>query len=340
MKTNRIKIAAFAVLLASVVLAGCSNMVELLRLYPLNIISSEMSAPGNIVTIKVTDDIPADEIPTLSYTLPDGTKVEVPGTVKKNSDGTTTLEFDLNPVPQSLPGGKLPVVITVEGFEPTPTTVTYTPPVEISVVSKGTEYTDSDDDGIIDDEIFVPSTGDKVEKPDVKTNYRDDDIIIEETYTDESDNPIPDENGDGIVDWEDVQKWLTKDDDDDGIPDNAEKKVKVKVKGTPKDDTSPTSGKEIEYIIKSGSALTVQITVSTTVFTLTSAASADSITFTVTTTLSSPTFAWFVDGTVQTGETSSTFTLDTSTLTTGVHTVTVSCMKDGVPYSAEATVTK
>ena len=333
MKTNRIKTAAFAVLLVSVIFAGCSNMIQLLRIHPLNIVSSTMSAPGNIVSIKVTDDIPGDAVPTITYTLPDGTKVEVKGKVKKNSDGTTTLEFDLNPVPQSLPGGRLPVVITVEGYEPTPTTVTYTPPVTISVQSGGTEVGDND-------EIFIPQTGGTMEKPKVKTNYREEDIIIEETYTDEGGNPIPDENGDGVVDWEDVQRWLAKDEDDDGIPDNAEKKVKVKVKATPKDDTSPTSGMEFEYTIKSGSSVTVTITVSTTVFTLTSVESGSSVTFTVTTTLESPTFSWHVDGTVQTGQNSSTFILDTSTLASGVHTVTASCVKNGVPYSAEATVTK
>ena len=179
-----------------------------------------------------------------------------------------------------------------------------------------------------------------MQKPKVKTNYREEDITIEETYTDEAGNPIPDENGDGVVDWEDVQRWLTKDEDDDGIPDNAEKKVKVKVKATPKDDTSPTSGKEFEYTIKSGSSVTVTITVSTTVFTLTSVESGSSVTFTVTTTLESPVFSWHVDGTVQTGQNSSTFILDTSTLASGVHTVTASCVKNGVPYSAEATVTK
>ena len=66
MKTNRIKTAAFAVLLVSVIFAGCSNMIQLLRIHPLNIVSSTMSAPGNIVSIKVTDDIPGDAVPTIT----------------------------------------------------------------------------------------------------------------------------------------------------------------------------------------------------------------------------------------------------------------------------------
>ena len=341
MKTNRIKAVLFAAFItAGLTLAGCSQMIYDLRIFMLNIVSSEMSNPGSVITIKVTDPVPTDSTPVITYTLPDGTPVTVEGTVTDNGDGTRTLEFDLNPVPQGLPGGRLPVTVTVPDYAPTPTTVTYTPPVKTSVVSGSKEYKDDDDDGVIDDDIEVPSKGGTIEKPKVKTNYREEDIIIEETYTDESDNPIPDENGDGVVDWKDVQRWLTKDEDDDGVPDNAKKKVKVKVKATPKDDTDPSSEKETTYFIKSGSAVKVSITVSTTVFTLSSLAEGSSVTFTVATTLESPAFAWYVDGSVQTGETAATFILDTSTLESGVHTVTVTCVKDGVPYSAEATVTK
>ncbi|MBO6176709.1 MAG: hypothetical protein J6O39_04135 [Treponema sp.] len=341
MKTNRIKVALFvAFITAGLTLAGCSRMIYDLRIFMLNIVSSEMSNPGSTVTIKVTDDIPSGSVPVITYTLPDGTTVTVEGTVTDNGDGTRTLEFDLNPVPQGLPGGRLPVTVTVPDYAPTPATVTYTPPVETSVVSGSKEYKDEDDDGVIDDDIEVPSNGGTIEKPKVKTNYREEDIIIEETYTDESDNPIPDENGDGVVDWKDVEMWLTKDEDDDGVPDNAEKKVKVKIKSTPEDDTDPSSAEEMTCFIKSGSALKVSITVSTTVFTLSSVAEGSSVTFTVATTLESPAFTWYVDGSVQTGETAATFILDTSTLESGVHTVTVTCVKDGVPYSAEATVTK
>ena len=341
MKTrmNGIK-AALLALAAVLLLAGCSNMIELLRLYPLNIVSTAMPYPSNVISVVVTDEIPPGAVPTVTYTLPDGTKVTVKGTLADNGDGTTTLSFDLNPVPQGLPGGTLPIVIEVDGYAPTSTTVTYTPPVSVSVKSGGKEYTDEDDDGVIDDEISIPQKGGTIEKPDVITNYREEDIVIDETYTDEYGNPIPDLNGDGVTDWEDIQRWLTKDDDDDGIPDNAEKPVTVTVTATPKEDTSPSSKKTISYTIKSGSALTVQITVSTTVFTLTSAQTGSNVTFTVTTTLESPTFSWLVNGTVQTGQTAATFTLDTSGLADGVHTVTVICVKNGVPYSAEATVTK
>ena len=221
MKTrmNGIK-AALLALAAAVLLPGCSNMIQDLRIRVFNIISAELENPSNILTVTVTGDIPPGTIPTVTYVLPDGTEVTVEGTVTDNPDGTQTLTFDLNPVPSGLPGGALPVTINVPGYAPETTTVIYTPPVTISVQSGGTEVCDND-------EIFIPQTGGTIEKPEVITNYREDDIIIEETYTDKNGDPIPDEDGDGDVDWEDVQRWLTKDEDDDGIPDNAEEPVEV-----------------------------------------------------------------------------------------------------------------
>ena len=192
---------------------------------PLDVTSSQMKNPDGIVSITIKDDIPATPAPAVTYLLPDGTPIEVEGTVAQNPDGTKTLTFDLNPIPQELQGGTLPLTVTVPGYhKPTDVTVDYIPQaqVEISVGGKSADFT------------MFNSEADGLEPPKITTNYHDN-LDMETTYTA---NP-----GATVLDgWEAVKEWLAD-------PDNDGKTLTISAAATPNPDTDPTSAASTTLVI-------------------------------------------------------------------------------------------
>ena len=192
---------------------------------PLEVTASQMKNPDGIVSITIKDDIPASPAPTVTYLLPDGTPIEVEGTVAQNPDGTKTLTFDLNPIPQELQGGTLPLTVTVPGYHlPTDVTVDYIPPaqVEISVGGKSADFT------------MFNSEAEDLEPPKITTNYHDN-LDMETTYTA---NP-----GATVLDgWEAVKEWLAD-------PANDGKTLTISAAATPKPDTDPTSAASTTLVI-------------------------------------------------------------------------------------------
>ena len=191
---------------------------------PLDVTSSQMKNPDGIVSITIKDDIPATPAPTVTYLLPDGTPIEVEGTVAQNPDGTKTLTFDLNPIPQELQGGTLPLTVTVPGYLPTDVTVDYIPPaqVEISVGGKSADFT------------MFNSEAEDLEPPKITTNYHDN-VDIETTYTANPGATV-------LADWEAVKEWLAD-------PDNDGKTLTISAAATPKPDTDPTSAASTTLVI-------------------------------------------------------------------------------------------
>ena len=191
---------------------------------PLDVTASQMKNPDGIVSITIKDDIPATPAPTVTYLLPDGTPIEIEGTVAQNPDGTKTLTFDLNPIPQELQGGTLPLTVTVPGYLPTDVTVDYIPPaqVEISVGGKSADFT------------MFNSEAEDLEPPKITTNYHDN-VDIETTYTANPGATV-------LADWEAVKEWLAD-------PDNDGKTLTISAAATPKPDTDPTSAASTTLVI-------------------------------------------------------------------------------------------
>ncbi len=192
---------------------------------PLDVASSQMQNPDGIVSITIKDDIPATPAPTVTYLLPDGTPIEIEGTVAQNPDGTKTLTFDLNPIPPELQGGTLPLTVTVPGYhKPTDVTVDYIPQanVDISVDGKSADFT------------MFNSEADGLEPPKITTNYHDN-VDMETTYTANPGATV-------LADWEAVKEWLAD-------PDNDGKTLTISAAATPKPDTDPTSAASTTLVI-------------------------------------------------------------------------------------------
>ena len=192
---------------------------------PLDVTASDMKNPDGIFSITIKDDIPATPAPTVTYLLPDGTPIEVEGTVAQNPDGTKTLTFDLNPIPQELQGGTLPLTVTVPGYhKPTDVTVDYIPQanVDISVGGKNADFT------------MFNSEADGLEPPKITTNYHDN-VDMETTYTANPGATV-------LADWEAVKEWLAD-------PDNDGKTLTISAAATPKPDTDPTSAASTTLVI-------------------------------------------------------------------------------------------
>lgn len=192
---------------------------------PLDVTASDMKNPDGIVSITIKDDIPATPAPTVTYLLPDGTPIEIEGTVAQNPDGTKTLTFDLNPIPQELQGGTLPLTVTVPGYhKPTDVTVDYIPQanVDISVDGKSADFT------------MFNSEADGLEPPKITTNYHDN-VDMETTYTANPGATV-------LADWEAVKEWLAD-------PDNDGKTLTISAAATPKPDTDPTSAASTTLVI-------------------------------------------------------------------------------------------
>ena len=192
---------------------------------PLDVTASDMKNPDGIVLITIKDDIPATPAPTVTYLLPDGTPIEIEGTVAQNPDGTKTLTFDINPIPQELQGGTLPLTVTVPGYhKPTDVTVDYIPQaqVEISVGGKNAGFT------------MFNSEAEDLEPPKITTNYHDN-VDMETTYTANPGATV-------LADWEAVKEWLAD-------PDNDGKTLTINAAATPKPDTDPTSAASTTLVI-------------------------------------------------------------------------------------------
>ncbi len=175
---------------------------------PLDVTASDMKNPGGIVLITIKDDIPATPAPTVTYLLPDGTPIEVEGTVAQNPDGTKTLTFDLNPIPQELQGGTLPLTVTAPGYHmPTDTTVNYVPEPKLDLDLSGMPNEPYNGGHSASGESdYKPKTcdvyngqADDLTEPKVKTNYHDN-VDVKYEYEDENGNKFPD--------WEAVKNYI------------------------------------------------------------------------------------------------------------------------------------
>lgn len=175
---------------------------------PLNVTGSQMKNPDGIVTVTITDDIPATPAPTVTYLLPDGTLVEVEGTVTENPDGTKTLTFDLKPIPQELQGGTLPLTVTAPGYHmPTDTTVNYVPEPKLNLDLSGMPNEPYNGGHSASGESdYNPKTCDVynsqavgLAEPTVKSNYHDN-LDIKTEYEDENGNKFPD--------WDAVKNYI------------------------------------------------------------------------------------------------------------------------------------
>lgn len=378
-----------AVLLLTLALAGCSNYIEELtvRTSAREIaVASVTTGPDGTVTITTGDDIPAGTAVTLTYTRDDGTTGEITGTVTDNGDGTRTLAFDPSGI-DGVPGGTLPVTVGAPGYLPTPITVSHIPPPVLTVSTGEKTGTDTDGDGEDDTFTVFNSEAEYIPEPTITTNYHDS-IDVTTTYTDENGDPIADQDDDGDVDWEDIQKWL-KDGDNDG------KKVTLTVTATPDPDTEPSKGTKRTLTFKNKkdtviNTVTLPDKVNTGEKTKVTVKDGDGEEYTGRT----MTYQWYIapnetdEGTPIPGATGSTYTptdddadkyiyvkvtqdlepyggtkttltsdrkrvyvaadisLDVevalfslTSVRAGNHTVTVTCVKDGVPYSAESTFT-
>ncbi|MBO7123491.1 MAG: hypothetical protein J6V90_09455 [Treponema sp.] len=237
------RLALFALFAAAFVFAACSSMMEDLKptsvpLKPLNIIGAPtMQNPApHIIDVKVDGVIAPTPKPKAVYAiaLPGGGErlVEVEGTVTDNGDGTSTLTFNLddpNPIDPQLSGGSLPVTVKVPGYAPAslvpPVNYIPEPQVSLNPDSFPNGGYDTDADGKVDTfDVYNSQTG-SLGEPKVDTNYRDN-IDVTKEYTDQSGNPIPDLDGDGDSDWDDVKKYLES-------PANDGKSIKIKVTATP-----------------------------------------------------------------------------------------------------------
>ena len=173
---------------------------------PLDVTASDMKNPDGIVLITIKDDIPATPAPTVTYLLPDGTPIEIEGTVAQNPDGTKTLTFDLNPIPQELQGGTLPLTVTVPGYHlPTDVTVDYIPEpkLELDLSGMPNEPYNGNHSGESD---YNPKTcdvynsqADGLTEPSVNSNYHDN-LDIKTEYEDE--------NGNKFSDFEAVKEYI------------------------------------------------------------------------------------------------------------------------------------
>ncbi len=193
---------------------------------PLDVTSSQMKNPDGIVSITIKDDIPATPAPTVTYLLPDGTPIEVEGTVAQNPDGTKTLTFDLNPIPQELQGGTLPLTVTVPGYHlPTDVTVDYIPDPKLELNLSGMPNAPYNGNHSASGESdYNPKTcdvynsqADDLAEPSVNSNYHDN-LDIKTEYEDE--------NGNKFSDFEAVKEYI-KD------PANHGKPVHVIITATP-----------------------------------------------------------------------------------------------------------
>ena len=188
MKTSK-KIFALCAL-AALFFASCSNMIEQLEAAstPLPVKESSVSVPGCVISVVVNGTLPEDCEPKAKYKLPDGTEIELNGRVVKNDDGTTTLVFDMNPVPADLPEGELPVTVSVPGYDPAIVKVDYVPPKPLHIKGQpqmenpGTKIT-----VVVEDDI--PETP----KPKLKYTITKDDGSTQEV---EVEGTVKD-NGDG-----------------------------------------------------------------------------------------------------------------------------------------------
>ena len=135
---------ALFALLAGVALmfAACSSMVEELKTTvsdapatgnPALSVKGEPEFHDGVVTLVVKGKVRDNPKPKAVYKLPDGTKIEVEGTVIDNGDGTSTLTFDLNPAPDGIPEGPLNISIKAKGYDTTKIKVDYVPPKPLHV---------------------------------------------------------------------------------------------------------------------------------------------------------------------------------------------------------------
>ena len=205
----------------------------------------KMENPGTKISVVVEDNIPETPKPKLKYTItkPDGStqEMEVEGTVTDNGDGTKTITYDLDPIPQELMGGTLPITFEVPGCLPTDASVNYIPDVEIEFVIGDKEGTDTDGDGVADTFDVYNSEGADLPELEILTNYHDN-VDIEKKYFDQNGAPLADLNGDGKVDWDDVKEFISD------IA-NEGKSVTVKAVATPKPDKVPSGAKTAEATI-------------------------------------------------------------------------------------------
>ena len=242
-----------AALFAAALFAACSNMMEELKTVEfarpavppkkLDIKDAEMKNPGGIVTVTVADEVPTTAKPKITYELPNGTKVEVEGTVAVNDDGTRTLTFDLKPIPQELEGGTLPMTLDVPGnYLPTPVEgINYIPQAEVQMEFEGKSG---------DEFTIFNSEASEFPPPVVTTNYHDNiDTNIE--YLDPNGDSIGDLDGDGKVDWEDAKLWM-------GDEANGGTALTVKATATPNPDTDPSAAgsKEVKINCKKDPPIT------------------------------------------------------------------------------------
>ena len=173
---------------------------------PLEVTASQMKNPDGIVSITIKDDIPASPAPTVTYLLPDGTPIEVEGTVAQNPDGTKTLTFDLKPIPPELQGGTLPLTVTVPGYHlPTDVAVDYIPEPKLGIdlsempnePYNGNHSGESDYNPKTCD--VYNSQADGLTEPSVNSNYHDN-LDIKTEYEDE--------NGNKFSDFEAVKEYI------------------------------------------------------------------------------------------------------------------------------------
>ena len=186
----------------------------------------KMENPGTKITVVVEDDIPETPKPKLKYTItkPDGSteEIEVEGSVTDNGDGTKTITYDLDPIPQELMGGTLPITFDVPGCLPTDADVNYIPDLEILGVKVG------DTEGVDSVDIYN-SEAEGLPEPEILTNYHDN-VDIETSYVDQSGNPMT---------WDQVKVFI-------GDYHNDGKYVVVKYNAVPNPDRSPSQAKDGE----------------------------------------------------------------------------------------------
>ena len=186
----------------------------------------QMENPGTKITVVVEDDIPETPKPKLKYTItkPDGSteEIEVEGSVTDNGDGTKTITYDLDPIPQELMGGTLPITFDVPGCLPTDADVNYIPDLEILGIKVG------DTEGVDSVDIYN-SEAEDLPEPEILTNYHDN-VDIETSYVDQSGNPMT---------WDQVKDFI-------GDYHNDGKYVVVKYNAVPNPDRSPSQAKDGE----------------------------------------------------------------------------------------------
>ncbi|MCR4953952.1 MAG: hypothetical protein K6A43_07740 [Treponema sp.] len=298
----------------------------------------ETKEPEGIIYFPVDDDIPTTPRPILTYEgYPDGEPVEIEGEVEEYTDDSVEpsvirkrIKFNWNPRPRP---GTVPGTIIIDGYRPTPVEVEgYKPPVIIKVEKDGKPVEDGEEIVFSEDEDEFPG------RPTITTNYDDDDdddddgVEIEEEYFDKDGNPIEDLDDDGNKpDWDDVVIFTKDPENHDKLP------VTVIVHGKPKGSDDPDLEKTFTYKIGVRTVV-IDITVETNLFTLTAIKHGDTVDFVVTTNIQTSSYVWLIDG-VQQPQTSESLTVDTTTMEPGEHTVTVVTVKNGIPYSSEASLT-